>query len=392
LFARIMLRRQNGSAFFRRRLNAERPYYSRYNFPGRRPKIPGAGPLLRRNVAGQVIAQIAWPNAPDWTTSMTDNFGGYADKIQAATVSFLKSESSVWPWDVKQIPLDRTVLQFGMDGGAGLVHGVTDPNLFSLIMQITEFDDQVWLDGVPCPSRTLITLPPETHFTFVRTGPDKWLSWSIPTDDALAQRLQPPARSPHAFKTEKHMMMLSMRAASAFRAIADDVFGKGIEYSPDAGLEEAMYHHVAQAWERNDGIVALPSETTRSSEQIVFRALRYVQSRGDENVEIGDLARVTRVNYRTLLRAFERYLKISPKRYLKLRQINAVYHAIRRSGRGLSLADILATNGVSEFGRFAGEYRAVFNEVPSATHQRQMSTITTGAANASHRRAGAISA
>jgi len=67
LFARIMLRRQNGSAFFRRRLNAERPYYSRYNFPGRRPKIPGAGPLLRRNVAGQVIAQIAWPNAPDWT-------------------------------------------------------------------------------------------------------------------------------------------------------------------------------------------------------------------------------------------------------------------------------------------------------------------------------------
>src|SRR4029079_6628467 len=113
-----------------------------------------------------------------------------------------------------------------------------------------------------------------------------------------------------------------------------------------------MYHHVAQAWEKNDGILALPSGTTRSSEQIVFRALRYVQSRGDENVEIGDLARVSNVNYRTLLRAFERYLKISPKRYLKLRQINAVYHSIRRSGGRLPLADILAANGVSEFGRF----------------------------------------
>ena len=179
-----------------------------------------------------------------------------------------------------------------------------------------------------------------------------------------------------------------MKAASAFRAIADDVFGKGIECSPDAGIEEAMYGHVAQAWEENDGIVALPSETTRSSEQIVFRALRYVQSRGEENVEIGDLARVTNVNYRTLLRAFERYLKISPKRYLKLRQINAVYHAIRRSGGGLSLADILAMNGVSEFGRFAGEYRAVFNELPSATHQRQMSTITASAAKASNGAAG----
>ena len=170
-------------------------------------------------------------------------------------------------------------------------------------------------------------------------------------------------------------MMLSMRAASAFRTIADDVFGKGIECSRDANIEEAMYRHVAQAWDKNDGIVALPSETTRSSEQIVFRALRYVQSRGDENVEIGDLARVTSVNYRTLLRAFERYLKISPKRYLKLRQINAVYHAIRRSGGRQALGDILACNGVSEFGRFAGEYKVVFNELPSASYQRQTSTV-----------------
>src|SRR6478672_1979523 len=195
--------------------------------------ILGAGPLSRRNERGCAASSRILVGSLHrlGRFQMTDNFGGYADTIQAATVSFLKSESSVWPWDVKQIPLDRTVLQFGMDGGAGLVHGVTDPNLFSLIMQITEFDDQVWLDGVPCPSRTLITLPPDTHFTFVRTGPDKWLSWSMPKDDALAQRLQPPARSLHAFKTEKHMIMLSMRAASAFRTIADDVFGKGIECS-----------------------------------------------------------------------------------------------------------------------------------------------------------------
>ena len=131
---------------------------------------------------------------------MPDNFGGYADTIQAATVSFLKSESSVWPWDVKQIPLDRTVLQFGMDGGAGLVHGVADPNLFSLIMQITEFDDQVWLDGVPCPSRTLITLPPETHFhlcshrsrqvVVMVDAQGRCFSTTAPTTGAVAARVQ----------------------------------------------------------------------------------------------------------------------------------------------------------------------------------------------------------
>jgi methylphosphotriester-DNA--protein-cysteine methyltransferase len=323
---------------------------------------------------------------------MADHFGQYADAVQGASVTYLKSEPSSWRWGVQQILLDRTILQFGIDGGAGIVHGVTDPNLFSVIMQTTEFDDRVWLDGVACPSFALITLPPETHFTFIRTGPEKWLSWSMRKEESLALRLQLATRPLHPFKTEKHIVMLPKAAATVFRSIAHDVFGRGAECAPDAEIEKAMFQHVEQAWEKNDGVIALPIENTRPAEQIVFRALRYVQSRGDENVEIGDLARVSNVNYRTLLRAFERYLKVSPKRYLKLRQINAVYHSMRRSGGRLPLADILAANGVSEFGRFAGEYRAVFNELPSATHQRQTSTITIGAANARSDTTGALSA
>jgi AraC-like DNA-binding protein len=305
---------------------------------------------------------------------MTDNFGAYADAVQGASVSYLKSKPSIWRWEVGQILLDRTLLQFGVDGGAGIVHGVTDPNLLMVIMQITEFDDCVWLDGVPCASCFMGIFPPESHFTIVRTGPEKWLSWSIRKEEALALRIQPPARPLQSFKTEKRIIKLSMSAATAFRCIAHNVFQKGIECTPEAGIEDALFHELEQAWESNDGVITLPSESTQSAENIVFRALRFVQSKGDENVEIGDLARVTDVNYRTLLRAFERYLKISPKRYLKLRQINAVYHAIRRSGGGETLTDIVAANGVSEFGRFAGEYRAVFNETPSATYQRQMKT------------------
>ena len=335
---------------------------------------------------------MAWPILPGSDSSMTDNFGPYADAVQGATVSYLKSEPSSWRWEVGQVLLDRTFLQFGVDGGPGVVHGVTDPNLLMVIMQITEFDDRVWLDGVPCPSCFMAIFPPESHFTIVRAGPEKWLSWSMRKEEALALRIQPPARPQHPFKTEKRIIRLPVSAASAFRSIAHSVFGKGIAYAPEAGVEDAMFYHLEQAWESNDGIISLPSESTRPAEQIVFRALRFVQSRGDENVEIGDLARVTGVNYRTLLRAFEKYLRISPKRYLKLRQINAVHHAIRRNVGGQTLADILAANGVHEFGRFAGEYRAVFNELPSATHQRQTSTITIGTVGARNDATGALSA
>ena len=163
-----------------------------------------------------------------------------------------------------------------------------DPNLFSLILQITEFDDQVWLDGVPCPSRTLITAPPKIISPLFAPVPTSgYVSWCDTQGRCFSTTAPTTGAIPAPFKTEKHMIMLSMRAASTFRAIADDVFGKGIECSLDGGIEEAMYRHVAQAWETNDGIVALPARPTEaSSEQIVFRALRYVQSRGDRNVEI----------------------------------------------------------------------------------------------------------
>lgn len=306
---------------------------------------------------------------------MSDNFGAYADAVQGASVTYLKSKPSVWRWEVGQVMLDRTLLQFGVDGGAGVVHGVTDPNLILVIMQITEFDDCNWVDGVPCASCFMGIFPAESHFTIVRTGPEKWMSWSIPKEEPLALKILPPARALQPFKTEKRIIKLSTSSASAFRSIAHGVFPDGIGSTPTAEIEGALFRELEQAWETNDGVITLPSESTQSAEKIVFRALRYVQSRGDKNVEIGDLARVTDVNYRTLLRAFERYLKISPKRYLKLRQINAVYHAIRRSDGDQTLTDIIAANGVSEFGRFAGEYRTVFNEAPSATYQRQMKTI-----------------
>ena len=88
-----------------------------------------------------------------------------------------------------------------------------------------------WLDGVPCASCFMgILLPPESHFTFVRTRPEKWLSWSIPKEELLAQKIQPAAQPPRPFKTEKHIIRLPVTAASEFRSIAHNAFGKGTEY------------------------------------------------------------------------------------------------------------------------------------------------------------------
>ncbi len=302
---------------------------------------------------------------------MPDNFGQYADTVQGGTVTFLKSERSVQRWGVRQRPLARTILQFGVDGGPGITHGITDPAYTTLLMQVTDFDDRVFLDGVPCPSRVLIVLPPDSHFTVTRSGPLEWFSWSIPKSEAIALKMVPAPLVPTPLKTEKVMVGLGAAEASRLRRTARHVLDIARPSSTDdGGQEDILFDELESAWEKRDSTTSLPCEETHSAEQIVFRALKFVQSRPDQAIEINALAKAGGVGYRTLLRAFERYLKIPPKHYLKLRQINNVYHAIRKCGGATVLADILSAHGVTEFGRFAGEYRSIFGEPPSATLQR----------------------
>lgn len=303
-------------------------------------------------------------DASDFT--MTDTFGPYADAIQGAAMTFLKSECSSRPWGVEQRPVGRTVLQFGMDGGAAVSHGVTDPASTSLLMQVTGYDDRVLLDGMSCPSCVLIVLPPECHFTVTRSGPVRWFSWSIPKDESIALKIGPPETTENLLKTEKLLIALQQKEASALRSATY----RAICYPASDSIEQTLFYELEHAWKKRLSTTSLPSDSTRSAEQIVFRALRFVQSRPDESIRIKDLAEAGGVGYRTLLRAFDRYLKLTPKHYLKLRQINNVYHAIRRGDGAETLTDILYAHGVTEFGRFAGEYSSIFGELPSATLQR----------------------
>lgn len=307
---------------------------------------------------------------------MPDTFGQYADRVQGGTVTFLKSELSIQHWEVRQQRLARTILQFGVDGGPGITHGITDPAYTTLLMQITDFDDRVVLDGIPCPSRVLIVLPPESHFTVTRAGPLKWFSWSIPKSETIALKIVPAPVVPTLLKTEKVMVGLGVEEASRLRQTACHVLDLPRSASADDGnQEDILFDELESAWKRRESTTNLPREETRSAEQIVFRALKFVQSRPDQTIEINALARAGGVGYRTLLRAFEKYLKLPPKHYLKLRQINNVYHAIRRCNNDTTLTDILFAHGVSEFGRFAGEYRSIFGEPPSATlHRHRLET------------------
>ena len=71
-------------------------------------------------------------------------------------------------------------------------------------------------------------------------------------------------------------------------------------------------------------------------------------------------------------RACQEQLGISAKRYLTLRRMHLFRRALRESTPATATVTEIATRfGFWQFGRLAGEYRALFSEVPSETLARQ---------------------
>jgi AraC-like DNA-binding protein len=63
---------------------------------------------------------------------------------------------------------------------------------------------------------------------------------------------------------------------------------------------------------------------------------------------------------------------MGPKRYLLLRRLQLARRALREAAHDATTVTEVATRyGFWHFGRFAGEYRSLFGESPSATLHRQ---------------------
>jgi AraC-like DNA-binding protein len=85
---------------------------------------------------------------------------------------------------------------------------------------------------------------------------------------------------------------------------------------------------------------------------------------------IPGLCKAIGVAERTLRACCLDCLGMSPSRYIRLRRLNLVHEALRNADpTRAKISEVAAHYGFSELGRFAGYYRKVFGEIPSATLQ-----------------------
>jgi AraC family ethanolamine operon transcriptional activator len=116
---------------------------------------------------------------------------------------------------------------------------------------------------------------------------------------------------------------------------------------------------------------ALEREPSRSRGSIVQRAEDFFREHLGEAVSISELAAATGVSDRTLRQAFHQVCLTSPKKYLRLWQLQQVRRSLRAGPNAHAAVTTAALQyGFTEFGRFAAEYRTLFGEVPSETLHR----------------------
>lgn len=103
---------------------------------------------------------------------------------------------------------------------------------------------------------------------------------------------------------------------------------------------------------------------------IVDATLAIFETQPHAPVSISAVCGALDVNERTLERAFQERLGLSPRAYERERRLRAAHGLILTDGHRLSITDIAMSLGFWHLSRFAGAYAALFGCTPSETRRR----------------------
>lgn len=118
-----------------------------------------------------------------------------------------------------------------------------------------------------------------------------------------------------------------------------------------------------------------PAPSAARRRQVVQAARAYMREHAHEAIDVPQLCAVLGVSRRTLQYSFESVLQMSPVAYLRVLRLNGLRRDLCRAGAQATVADCAAQWGFWHLPRLAGDYRALFGELPSQTLLRQRGSL-----------------
>lgn len=104
--------------------------------------------------------------------------------------------------------------------------------------------------------------------------------------------------------------------------------------------------------------------------RFILKAKDFIHSNAREDIRLEDIERAAGVSRFKLFDGFRKHMGMSPMAYLKKLRLSEVRKQLLGSGRGTNISTVATEWGFNHLGRFASEYKKLFNEIPSATLYR----------------------
>ena len=250
---------------------------------------------------------------------------------------------------VKQIELNRGALLFMIDPGPSMFLGGAEIGL-----------DQV------------AVIPPGNGYNWRLSGATHWGAIS-PVRDDMDWLCGAEAALPARTLCDVSVFTPSPMALARLRSVHEYI-GRLAETTPEllknTELSLDLEHElISAAQELSRAKVSnFKTRGQRQHEIIVNRFRAIIETQADEPLDMSRISEGIGVSSRTLRFACQEQLGISPFQYVVLRRMRTVHRALQKADpQSTHVTDIATEHGFWEFGRFAGKYRQIFGEVPSAT-------------------------
>ncbi|MAM11106.1 MAG: hypothetical protein CML23_11735 [Rhizobiaceae bacterium] len=175
------------------------------------------------------------------------------------------------------------------------------------------------------------------------TAPERIRSWTSPLKEALAADIA---------------------------ALSAEAMRKHGEACDGALIRDMLLQSALQVAAQSERAEDLPRAARTRAFAVCSLARAYIESRAESDrlPTIVDICAATGVSQRRLQYAFQEYIGMSPNAYLRLLRLNRTRAALAAaSPRETTVTRVAMQHGFLHFGRFAGDYKRVFGETPSAT-------------------------
>lgn len=303
------------------------------------------------------------------------SFVEYAASVRHAVLDVQILARQERPWRLDRCRLGEVLLEHGVEGAPFVAAGTAARGAVSFYFSAGGGDGRS-LDFCDVDASVLCRLAGGSRLSLVVRRPGEWfaLTANAGAVAALAAELGPGfgedlGTSVSLRVAPERLARLRELAASFLLAGAEGREPQGAETPASLGrtlLTEAL---------RTSGTAVPPAPgagRVRIGRQPVLERLdETLARRGAEPLYVADLCEATGLRERTLRYVVDEQYGTSPVRLLRSRRLCQLHRALLDAASGdQSVAAVASRCGFRHMGQLAADYRALFDELPSATLRR----------------------